>query len=222
MRLLAKRGEVNRQELVKLLNGQKWLTDLVMNSLAKLGLVEAEFVKAGRGRPPKVFRLTEKGRQVADNLPEKILQEAWRVAVGQDFSPKDFSQNNNSAKPSFKEVVGKTGQFKRDLINLTKKLDYLIIRAGCVAQISFENLERKAPEKELREEEKAEKIPLRGGKKPEKREGKRKNADSKRAEEILNRLREGKPKRGGIESIGEIIKRLKSGGKSSPTEEGYY
>jgi DNA-binding MarR family transcriptional regulator len=116
-----------------------------MNSLEKLGLVEAEFVKAGRGRPPKVFRLTEKGRQVADNIPEKILQEAWRVAVGQDFSSKDFSHNNNSALPSFKEVVGKDGQFKGDLINLTKGFVLRSIRAVGGSQISFENLERKAP-----------------------------------------------------------------------------
>ena len=191
------RGEISRQELIKKVFGnQKWLTDLVMNALVKVGLVEVEFFKAGRGRPRKVFRLTEKGKQVADHLPKKVVNEAWRIAVGQDFSSKDFSLNNNSPSGSFKVGGGEDaspGESQQDLINLTKSLDFRAIRVGCIAQLKF--AQWKAPEWEPKGE-------------PPQREGKttgKGKADRRKVEKLLNRLINQKPKRGGISSLGEIL-----------------
>jgi len=204
---LLKGGEVSRQELVELLGNQKWLTDLIMNALVKVGLVEAEFIKAGRGRPRKVFRLTEKGKQVAQGLTPKVVSEVWRVAIGQDFSAKEFSPNNNSPKASLKVEVGSlassSGENKQGLRNLTKMEEESAHKAGCVAQMGI--AKKGAPE---REEEK--KDPQREGKKeepPRRKEEKppTKGGTKRKAEELLNRLRKGRRKRGGTESIGDIL-----------------
>ena len=108
LKVLSTKGAVPRQELIKLLGHQKWLVDLIMNALEKVGLVSHHFEKEGRGRPKKVFHLTEKGRLVAGNLTEETINTLWReaIAVGQDFSSTDFSQYKNSPKGSLKVVVG--------------------------------------------------------------------------------------------------------------------
>ena len=108
LKVLSTKGAVPRQELIKLLGHQKWLVDLIMNALEKVGLVSHRFEKEGRGRPKKVFHLTEKGRLVAGNLTEETINALWReaIAVGQDFSSTDFSQYKNSPQGSLKEEVG--------------------------------------------------------------------------------------------------------------------
>ena len=108
LKVLSTKGVIPRQELIKLLGHQKWLVDLIMNALEKVELVSHHFEKEGRGRPKKVFLLTEKGRLVAGNLTEETINALWReaIAVGQDFSPKDFSQYKNSPKESLKGEVG--------------------------------------------------------------------------------------------------------------------
>ncbi len=108
LKVLSTKGVIPRQELIKLLGHQKWLVDLIMNALEKVELVSQHFEKEGRGRPKKVFYLTEKGRLVAGNLTEETINALWReaIAVGQDFSSPDFSQYKNSPSGSLKVVVG--------------------------------------------------------------------------------------------------------------------
>jgi len=205
LKVLAKEEEIPRQELIKLLGHQKWLVDLLMGTFEKVGLVSHRFVKAGRGRPKKVFALTEKGRLIAGNITEKVLNELWReaIAVGQDFGVDnnhqvknaDFSQYKNS--PSLKVGVGiplaSREVFKGHLINLTKRWLTATHRRGEVAQMRFVH-ERKAPEPEG-------KVPPLEGQKERDPKGK----GTKKVEQVLEKLRKGKPKRGGTSSLGEIL-----------------
>jgi DNA-binding MarR family transcriptional regulator len=195
------KGEVSRQELIKVLGHQKWLTDLLTQAFEKVGLITSRFVKAGRGRPKKIFTLTEKGRLVAANLKEETINELWRVAVGQDFSSPDFSQYKNSSKTSLKVVVGQNfagpKKYQQDLINLTKNDDLQVYSAGGGAQIRVVAPEAEGP----KPPENSPKV----SEKPKEATHPPKDEVSK-AEEILRRLREGKPKRGGgISSLGEIL-----------------
>jgi len=196
LKALAK-GEISRQELIKVLGHQKWLTDLLTGTFEKVGLITSYFVKAGRGRPKKVFVLTEKGRLVAANLKEETLNELWRVAVGQDFSSPDFSQYKNSVR-SLKGEVGqkpaKPVEYKADLINLTKDFDLSIYSARNDAQISFASPDADTPPS----------GDFSQGNNPPSGDFSQGNNPPK-GEEILNRLREGKRKRGGISSLGEIL-----------------
>ncbi len=200
LRALAE-GEISRQELIKVLGHQKWLTDLLTQAFEKVGLITSRFVKAGRGRPKKVFTLTEKGRLVAANLKEETLNELWRVAVGQDFSSTDFSQYKNSSSTSLKVVVGQNfagpKKYQQDLINLTKNDDLRVYSAGGGTQIRIVAPEAEGP----KPPENSPKV----SEKPKEAAHPPKDEVSK-AEEILRRLREGKPKRGGgISSLGEIL-----------------
>jgi len=122
LKVLSTKGAVPRQELIKLLGHQKWLVDLIMNALEKVGLVSHHFEKEGRGRPKKVFHLTEKGRLVAGNLTEKTINALWReaIAVGQDFSSTDFSQYKNSPKGSIKGVVGSYAPLPRPRLDFSQ------------------------------------------------------------------------------------------------------
>ena len=81
--------EVTRQELLKeVFGGQVWLLELIVRGMEKEGKIESYFVKAGRGRPKKVYKLVA-----------EVQQGVETVAAGAE----DFSQNNNSC---FTGVVG--------------------------------------------------------------------------------------------------------------------
>jgi len=197
------KGTIPRQELIKLLGHQKWLVDLIMRAFEKVGLTSHSFEKKGKGRPQKVFFLTEKGRFIADNLTEEVVNSLWReaIAVGQDFvggnnhqvKKGDFSQYKNS--PSLKVEDGSTsptpGECYRDLRNLTNTGKVSISKAGERAQMPFV-CPKGAPEVE--------------GKASPPEEKKTPPRDKKDIDRILDRLRNRRPKRGGgISSIGEIL-----------------
>ena len=75
-------GEATRQELLKgVFSGQVWLLELILMGMEEAGKIESYFVKAGRGRPRKVYKLVA-----------EVQQGVEAVAVGAE----DFSQNNNS------------------------------------------------------------------------------------------------------------------------------
>jgi len=84
--LLLQEEIVQRQKLRKVLNNQTWLTDLIMDTLTKMGWVETEFIKMSIGRPRKTFRLTESGKQIAQNFSKEIVEEFWKTAIELDFS----------------------------------------------------------------------------------------------------------------------------------------
>jgi len=74
--------EVTRQELLReVFGGQVWLLELILRGMEKEGKIESYFVKAGRGRPRKVYKLVA-----------EVQQGVEAVAVGAE----DFSHTNNS------------------------------------------------------------------------------------------------------------------------------
>jgi hypothetical protein len=76
------REEVTRQELLReVFGGQVWLLELIVGGMEQKGRIESYFVKAGRGRPRKVYKLVA-----------EVQQGVEAVAVGAE----DFNQNNNS------------------------------------------------------------------------------------------------------------------------------
>jgi len=104
-----KRG-VSRQELLKEVFGnKKWLCDMIMGGLVEKGMVTASFMVHGRGRPKKVYKLTEEMRiplRKVVGLEEEFIylsnivqEEKRQVNQGVYLTQErrdDFSQNNNS------------------------------------------------------------------------------------------------------------------------------
>jgi len=104
-----KRG-VSRQELLKEVFGnKKWLCDMIMDGLVEKGMVTASFMVHGRGRPKKVYKLTEEMRiplrkvvgleeefiYLSNIVHEEKRQGNQGVYLTQEGRT-DFSQNNNS------------------------------------------------------------------------------------------------------------------------------
>ena len=104
-----KRG-VSRQELLKEVFGnKKWLCDMIMGGLVEKGMVTASFMVHGRGRPKKVYKLTEEMRiplrkvvgleeefiYLSNIVHEEKRQGNQGVYLTQEGRT-DFSQNNNS------------------------------------------------------------------------------------------------------------------------------
>jgi len=98
--------EVSRQELLKeVFANQKWLCDLIMDGLVSKGLVAFSFVVHGRGRPRKVYSLTEEARIPLrravgfDWIDQETLELSRFYSNKQNFvvgGEPDFSQENNS------------------------------------------------------------------------------------------------------------------------------
>ena len=104
-----KRG-VSRQELLKEVFGnKKWLCDMIMDGLVEKGMVTASFMVHGRGRPKKVYKLTEEMRiplrkvvgleeefiYLSNIVHEEKRQGNQGVYLIQERRD-NFSQNNNS------------------------------------------------------------------------------------------------------------------------------
>ncbi len=116
LRRLRKEGEVCRQELLKKdFYNQKWLCDLVMEGLEKKGLVVSEFVRRGRGRPRKVYRLVEIEElpirkavgcetiyQVGLELSRSLRREQNFVVVGE----KNLANNINNSLSLRERAIG--------------------------------------------------------------------------------------------------------------------
>lgn len=84
-----KGGGIYRQELLReVFKGQVYLLEEIMRGLEEERAIEVRFEKVGRGRPRKVYVLTEKGKEILLGKPQ---QEVRKVAVGQDFYQRDFS-----------------------------------------------------------------------------------------------------------------------------------
>jgi hypothetical protein len=113
--LLAERGEVSRQELLKeIFFNQKWLCDLITDGLSEKGIISHEFVRHGRGRPKKVFTLS---CSLGIPLRKAVGFELTKVFGGERLEPcaesivasgSHFSHLNNSL---FERVMG--GGWKR-------------------------------------------------------------------------------------------------------------
>jgi predicted transcriptional regulator len=207
LKALAK-GEIARQELIKILGHQKWLTDLLTKVFEEVGLITSRFVKVGRGRPRKVFALTEKGRLVVSNLNEEAINELWRVAVatavGQDFSSTDFSQYKNSSKRSTRRGVGLHRPFASGTVlvgRFSKTID-----PGKGFHFSTENSKKSSKENTKQQDREGNQTQVSESRQKGTLKGVKPKDKLTKVEKWLGAFRKGKPKRGdGISSLGEIL-----------------
>jgi hypothetical protein len=110
---LKTKGTAERQELLKeVFEGQKWLEQLVMEELSSKGIIKFEFVKAGRGRPKKVYFYEDIQEQESkDNKEKKLPVSSFDKELDEKVfvdgeKEKYFSQYNNKSLTCYLEEVG--------------------------------------------------------------------------------------------------------------------
>jgi len=117
---LEKQGATERQKLLReIFENQKWLEQLVMEELCSKDIVKFEFVKAGRGRPKKVYSLDKDIQAKNKEFPYTFNnpKDMCEAVNFEDGGKNYFSQYNNSL---FRESV-----LEEDGIKITKNVKAL-------------------------------------------------------------------------------------------------
>lgn len=147
---LKEQWTAERQELLKeVFENQKWLELLVMEELCSKGIVKFEFVKAGRGRPKKVYSLDRNIQEKEEVLTYTFNKpKGVSVAVNsEEVKGNYFSQYNNSLLKR-ESLLVEDGFIRLNSFSLSGSRDLAL-------DIGYEKgLERDKEKREFKEREK--------------------------------------------------------------------
>ncbi|MFO7990759.1 MAG: transcriptional regulator [Thermoplasmata archaeon] len=105
--------------------------------LERMGLVDHEFKKVKRGRPKKIFSITEEGRDIFPKRTDVLLFafiKAVRENYGEDALDKILDDVFDEMKGQFEEVKG-----EKDLQESMKELTNILEDFGFFVEIKKEN-----------------------------------------------------------------------------------